>query len=439
MTRNLLPILALFASTFFMLAGGGVQWIVVPIRAQLENFSTDAIGMVGLGWSTGFTLGCLVIPHVVRRVGHVRAFSSLMATVSISVLLTAIIVNPAAWFFLRVLGGLCFSGSYLIIESWINERSSNQDRGKVFAIYAIITQAGVMAGQYVIVFAEPGTTLPFMLSAVLFALAILPTSLSTAQAPRPLQQVKFDIRALYRNSPAALIGIFMAGSIAGSWQSFSPVYGSISGLSEVNIANMLALAMGGAILFQYPIGWASDRMDRRVVMVAVGAAGLLVMLLAANYRFDATSPGIAFFGLMLLCGGFLYPIYTVLIAHANDHADPEDYVQVSASLYLVYGFGTMSGPLLAARATAWFGAGGMFYVIAILNAAIAVYAAWRMTRREKVPEGETAEAQIFTPPPAQTPQSYVLVPFGEDEEAEPEPLFPAAAVSPLPGHDRDDH
>lgn len=432
MTRNLLPILALFASTFFMLLGGGVQWIVVPIRAQLEGFTNDSIGLIGLGWSTGFTLGCLLIPHVVRRVGHVRAFSSLMAMVSISVLLTGIVVSPGAWFILRILGGLCFSGSYLIIESWLNERASNQDRGKLFAIYAIITQAGVMAGQYVIVFAEPGTTIPFMLSAILFALAILPTALSTAQAPQPLQQVRFDIKALYRNSPAALIGIFMAGSIAGSWQSFAPVYGSMNGLSEVNIANMMALAMLGAIIFQYPMGWLSDRMDRRIVMVAIGAGGLVTCALAAGMQVDGDDPGWLFFVMMAFCGAFLYPIYTVLIAHANDHAEPDEYVQVSASLYLVYGFGTMAGPLLAARATSWFGPGGMLYVVAALNLGIAAYAAWRMTRRQRVPGEETAEAQVFTPPPAQAPQSYMLAPLGEDEENPADTLeAPPAPYSPV--------
>ncbi|MEZ5790462.1 MAG: MFS transporter [Nitratireductor sp.] len=222
MTRTILPILALFTSTFFLLVGGGVQWIVLPIRAQMEAFSTDAIGIIGLGWATGFTAGCLIVPRIVRRVGHVRAFSSLLALAAIAILVTAMAINPIAWFAMRVVSGLCFSGSYMIIESWLNERVGNESRGALFAIYAMITMAGVMTGQYVILFVDPGSQTAFMVAAILFALAILPTALSTAQSPQALTEVRLNIVDLYRNSPVALIGIFLAGSIAGAWQSFAP-------------------------------------------------------------------------------------------------------------------------------------------------------------------------------------------------------------------------
>ena len=424
MTRQILPILALFTSTFFLLTGGGVQWIVLPIRAQMEAFSTDAIGIIGFGWATGFTAGCLIVPRIVRRVGHVRAFSSLLALAAIAILVTAMAVNPVAWFAMRVIGGLCFSGSYMIIESWLNERVGNEQRGALFAIYAMITMAGVMTGQYVILFVDPGSQAAFMVAGILFALAILPTALSTAQSPQALTEVRLNIVELYRNSPVALIGIFLAGSIAGSWQSFAPVFGTMSGLSNVNIANVMAIVMVGSILFQYPMGRISDRMDRRIVMVAVGLAGTLVCGFAAVHPIDGDNPGWLFFGLMMLAGGFIYPIYTILVAHANDHADPADYVHVSASMYLIYGMGSMAGPIITARTTAIFGAGGMFMTIAVMNAMIAGYAAWRMTRRRRVKPDETTSVQPIAPLPGQTPQTpqtFELMPSPDPDVADVPP------------------
>ncbi len=416
MARQFVPILALFMSTAFLLAGGGVQWILLPIRSQLEGFSTDAIGLIGAGWAIGFTSGCIVVPRMVRRAGHIRAFGSLSALLAISILLSAMIVDPAAWFVLRIVAGLCFSGSYMIIESWINGRVTNETRGAIFSVYLIITQLAMIAGQYAIVVAAPETDRPFMIAAILFALAILPTALSKAPSPEPLEQVHVKLKELYVNSPAALVGVFLAGGIAGSWQNFAPVFGAMSGMSNTAIATMVSLAILGSAVFQYPFGWLSDRIDRRIVMIGIGAAGAVIVAATAFMQVDAQSPGLAFFALMAMTGAFIYPIYAILVAHANDHAAPEDYVQVSSGLLMVYGVGTMAGPILTARITAWYGAGGMFITIALLNLAIAAYTAWRLTRRPAPSDEETMDFQTFAPATALTPQSYTLAPSAEVAE-----------------------
>lgn len=416
MTRHLIPILALFLSTGLLLAGGGVQWILLPIRSQMEGFSTDAIGLIGAGWSIGFTAGCFIVPRMVRRVGHIRVFGALSATLAVAILLSGLFVDPAVWFVLRAVAGLCFSGSYMVIESWINERVTNESRGAIFSIYLIVTQLGIIAGQYVIVFASPETTAPFMIAAILFCLAILPTALSTAQTPAPLEQVTLNVASLYRNSPVALIGVVLAGAIAGAWQNFAPVFGAMSGLSNTSIATLLALAMLGSAVLQYPFGWISDRTDRRHVMIGIGLAGAVVCTIAAFFPVAAPRPGIAFFSLMVLTGAFIYPIYAILVAHANDHAPPQDYVQVSSSLLMVYGVGTMIGPILTARTTALFGAGGIFVTVAAMNLAIALYAGWRLTRRPAPAARDVAEFQALAPAPAQTPQSYTLAPSAEAAE-----------------------
>ncbi|MEZ5790463.1 MAG: MFS transporter [Nitratireductor sp.] len=198
----------------------------------------------------------------------------------------------------------------------------------------------------------------------------------------------------------------------------------MSGLSNVNVANVMAIVMVGSILFQYPMGRISDKMDRRIVMIAVGIGGALVCSFAAIHEIDGNNPGWLFFGLMMLAGGFIYPIYTILVAHANDHADPADYVHVSASMYLIYGMGSMAGPIITARTTAIFGAGGMFITIAAMNAMIAAYAAWRMTRRRRVKPDETTSVQPIAPLPGQTPQTpqtFELMPSPEPDVADVPP------------------
>ena len=416
MARQFVPILALFMSTAFLLAGGGVQWILLPIRSQIEGFSTNQIGLIGAGWAIGFTAGCIIVPRMVRRAGHIRSFGSLSAMLAIAILLSAMVVQPSVWFLLRIVAGLCFSGSYMIIESWINVRVTNETRGAIFSVYLVITQLAMIAGQYVIVFAAPETDRPFMIAAILFALAILPMALSKSPSPEPLEQVKLNLRELYVNSPAALVGVFLAGAIAGAWQNFSPVFGNMSGMSNTAIATMLSLAILGSALFQYPFGRLSDKIDRRYVMVGIGIGGAVIGLTTGFWRFDPASPGIVFFSLMLLTGAFIYPVYAVLVAHANDHAAPEDYVHVSSSLLMVYGTGTMVGPLVTARATDWFGAGGLFITIAAMNLAIALHSGWRLVRRPAPPEEEAMEFQTLAPATAQTPQSYVLAPSAEAAE-----------------------
>ncbi|MEC9342825.1 MAG: MFS transporter, partial [Pseudomonadota bacterium] len=302
------------------------------------------------------------------------------------------------------------------IESWINERVTNETRGAIFSVYLIITQLAMIAGQYVIVVAAPEGHFPFMVAAILFALAILPTALSTAQSPAPLEQVRLNLKELYVNSPAALIGVFLAGGIAGAWQNFAPVFGTMNGMSNTAIASMLSLAILGSALAQYPFGWLSDRIDRRLVMIGVGAAGAVIVTAAGFQPVGTQAPGLLFFVLMCMTGAFIYPIYAILVAHANDHAAPEDYIQVSSGLLMVYGTGTMAGPIITARMTTLFGAGGLFITIAALNLAIAAYAAWRLTRRPAPAESDTMDFQTYAPATAQTPQSYTLAPSAEAAE-----------------------
>jgi MFS family permease len=246
-----------------------------------------------------------------------------------------------------------------------------------------------------------------MVAAMVYALALIPTGLSSAQSPQPLSQVTLDIAKLFRNSPASVIGSFLAGSIASSWGNLGPVYSQVNGLSTAEGALMLAAAMIGGALFQIPLGRASDRMDRRHVMIF---AGMLGMVLSLGIALFGTDTRFVFFALVFLLGSVLFPIYALNVAHANDHAEPDAFVEVSSGLLIVYGGGTMIGPLAVGAVMDATGPAALFVAIACAFGTYGAYALYRISRRAKPSEEERTDFQAIPIGKVQTPQTYALDP-----------------------------
>jgi MFS family permease len=409
MAGQLLPIAALLFSTFLMLTGGGLAGILLPLRAGLDGWSPTTIGWMGTSYALAFTLGCLIVPRLVRRVGHVRVFAVLLTLLSMSLLLHALVMDPIAWMIFRGIAGFSLAGGYMIVESWLNERVGNETRGMVFSIYMIVSMLGLLAGQYILPFGNPATQTLFIVCALIYASAIIPTGLSNAQSPRPLTQVSLDIKGLYRRSPAAVVGALVAGIVSGAWGFLAPVYGERIGLSTFGIATMLASAMIGGAIFQYPLGRVSDFVDRRYVMVVAGIIGLV---LSAAMLILHPGPGGMIYVLMFLFGSVLYPIYSLNTAHANDSADASDYVKISSGLLIVYGIGSMIGPQVAGRLMDAFGPSGFFATMAAAYTAYGLHAFWRIRRRsQSIPAEQKTEFQ-FQP----TPETWQLDPRRETAE-----------------------
>ena len=433
MFRQVASIFALLGGMIFLMLGGGLQGILIPVRGQMEGFSSFQLGWIGTGWAIGFTIGCIAVPHLVRRAGHVRTFSTLTALLSVSVLLNAIWVDAEFWIVLRGMAGFCFAGCYMVAESWLNERVSNDQRGTLFSVYAITTMVAMAAGQYLLVIAEPDRDTLFMVGAILYALAVVPTAVSKAQSPAPLTTVNLDIAGLFKNSPAAAVGAFLSGIISSAWTNFGPVFGQQVGLSSALIATLLAAALLGSIIFQYPLGKLSDMIDRRYVMVIAGVigigAGTLMSFLASVGDFNTT-----FYLAVVLYGGVIYSIYSLAVAHANDFADADDFVKISSGLLLVYGFGTAVGPLMTAQLMDMVGPGGVFTTTTIAHGIFAAYALYRTFRREQADEEDRIDFQTVGLARTTTPESYALDPRSfpetymlEDEDELP-PMPPAVKV-----------
>ncbi|MCI5073459.1 MFS transporter [Oricola sp.] len=412
MLQLILPVAGLLASTFLLLVGNGLTGVLLPIRASMEGWSPITIGWIGFGYALAFTAGCVVIPRMVLRVGHVRVYAVLAAALAMSVLLQALIIHPVAWIATRGLGGFALAGTYMVVESWLNERAANEDRGKIFSIYMVVSMIGLMSGQFLLVAADPALTTLFMIAALLFAAAVIPTGLSNASSPRPLTQVSLNLRKLYANSPLAFVGVAVTGFAFGAYSFQTPVYLQFTGLSEVQIATTMALVMVGGMVFQFPIGRYSDRTDRRFVIIASAFAGVVLTILLA------TMAGVSLnmlFALMFLFGGVLMPLYSIIVAHANDHADPDDFVEVSSGLLIIYGAGSMAGPVVAGGFMALLGPSGIFSMMAAMYLAFGFYAVWRLTRREAVPQEEMTDF-TYAPPvaPAQTPEAIQLDPRADE-------------------------
>lgn len=382
------PLLIGAASLMF---AGGLNSLILPVRGAQEGFSAFSLGLLGTGWAIGFVLGCLIVPRTVQRVGHIRAFGAMTAFAGVAILLSLLWMHPIAWIPLRALSGFCFAGAQQIMESWLNERSRPESRGRVFGLYAMVNLTATTAGQMVLPLGDTSAETFFVLGAIFYALALIPTALYATQQPEPLTEVSLDISKLWRNSPIAVVGIVLIGFANSAFGTLAAVYGNQIGMSVAAIAIFLSVTLIAGAAAQVPVGYASDKTDRRYVLIAVTALAVITSIF-----FIATAPrtvmpiliGGAFFG------AFIHTMYPLLVSHANDHAAEGDFLRTSGGLLLLFGIGSISGPLIAGGVMSAAGPEGLFVTIAGAHALLIGFAAWRITQRA----------------PSDAPGTYVRVP-----------------------------
>lgn len=412
MLANFGPIFALLRGTAFLLAANGLHGLLLPLRGQAEGFSATELGLLGTGWAGGFVAGCILAPRLVRNVGHVRAFSAFAASAAAITLMTGLIVDPLVWIGLRVFTGFVMAGAFMVIESWLNEAATNENRGTVFSMYMMVTFSSIMAGQMIVAAGQVTNETLFMIAAIFFCLSLLPTTMSTAASPRPLSAVSLDLKGLYRNSPVAFVACFLVGVANGGWGTLGAVYGAQIDLSTPQIAVMMSLTVVAGALLQMPAGRISDRIDRRIVIVVMAAlASLFGLALFAAAPRSAT----AVLAMTAFYGAAAYTLYSLAVAHANDHAGAEDFVKVSGGLLLLYGFGTMAGPLIGAALMEFMRPESLFLATAGAHGAMVVYTALRIARRAAPLREEKEEFHTMPAERAVTPEALRLDPRGEED------------------------
>ena len=414
MRKNLLPVFALLLGTAFLLAGNGLHGLLLPMRGTEEGFSSASLGMLGTAWATGFVLGCIFAQRVVRRIGHVRAFSAFASMIAIIALLTGILVNPIAWIALRVVTGFALAASFMIIESWLNERATNETRGLIFSLYMTITYVAIVAGQMSIALGDVSTSTFFMVAGILYCLALLPTALSTASSPPPLSEVRIALPMIYRNSPVSFIGILLVGIANGAFGTLGPVFAAKAGLPGGAVATLMSVTIFSGAIMQIPAGKLSDSLDRRYVLAAMAAIASIAGLSLAIF---APSDMGLLFAIVAIYGAMSYTLYSIIVAHANDYADADKFVTVSSGLLLLYGIGTIIGPTVGGILMAGNAPYRLFLVTGLAHLAVAAYAIYRSTRRAAIPADIR---ETFSSVPASrsaTPESIALDPRANPEEA----------------------
>ena len=376
---------ALLLGIAFIMLGNGLQNTLLGVRATLEGFGTGVTGLVMTAYFVGFVTGSTIVPRLLANVGHIRVFAALASLASSAVLVHTVFVTPLTWGLVRIVTGFCFAGLYVVAESWINEAATNKTRGQLLSVYMIMVLGGTGSGQLLMNLSDPRGFELFVLVSVLISVALIPITLSVGRAPPFEASESIGVRALFRASPLGVAGAFLIGIAHAALYTMGPVFGTEIGLSVERVSLFIAAALFGGLALQWPIGWLSDRFDRRRVIVAVA-------WVATGASFAAGTGGVGSYPLLIastaLLGGMSMPLYSLCGAHTNDHLTPPQIVAASATLVLVGGFGLMMGPSLAAALMQFSGPSGIFWLLALVHGCIGAYGLYRMMRREPVPLDE---------------------------------------------------
>jgi MFS family permease len=367
----------LLMGVMLLMVGNGIQGTLLGIRGNAEGFTTYQLSYVMSAYFIGFLFGSWAAPKMIRQVGHVRVFAALGSFISALLVIYPVFPDWMVWTALRVLAGFCFSGIYITSESWINNTATNETRGQALSAYMIVQMLGIIASQVLLNTPDPSGFALFIIPSVLVSLAFMPILLAPTPAPAFDSTRRLSFRSLFRISPLGCVGMLLTGGVFSAMFGMASVWGAQAGLSVRDISIFVGALYVGGLVLQYPIGWFSDRIDRRGLIMGLSGVASVTMLVAALLPLPFT----ALIGVALLLGGITNPVYALLIAYTNDFLSREEMAAASAGLIFLNGFGAIFGPLVTGWLMETTGPRGFFLFIAILYVALTGYALWRMTRR----------------------------------------------------------
>ncbi|WP_411837117.1 MFS transporter [Paracoccus sp. ME4] len=383
----------LLLGILLLMVGNGMQGTLLGIRGGIEGIPTFQMSVVMASYYGGFLLGSLTVPDLIKNVGHVRVFAALGSMISAVLILFAVEPHWISWTVLRFLIGFCFCGVYVTAESWLNAGSTNENRGQALSMYMIVQLLGIVVAQALLNVGDPAGYMLFIIPSVLVSLAFTPILLSAQPAPQFQTIQRMSFAKLYRASPLGCVGIFLIGGVFSVLSGMSSVWGAQIGLSVAQISLFVAAIYAGGLVLQYPIGWISDRYDRRKLVLGMSAIGGLCGLVVV-----AAQPGTL--GLVVagaIMGGVANPVYALLLAYTNDYLDQSDMASASAGLLFIYGIGSMGGPLITGWMMGVIGPDGYWIYMGVLLALLTGYAGWRTTQRRALTPDEQGSFAVITP------------------------------------------
>jgi MFS family permease len=383
----------LFLGMLMLMIGNGLQGTLLGVRGGIEGFSPDVMSLVMAGYYIGILGGSKLAPLMINRVGHVRVFAALASLISACFILFPAFPSEFIWFILRVIVGFCFSGVYVVSESWLNDISTNTNRGKILSFYLIIQTLGIVLAQILLNFADPNGYSLFIIASVVLSLSFTPILLSVAPAP-PFDTTKpMGLSKLYKTSPLGVVGLFLLGAIFGALFGMTAIFGTERGMSVSQISIFVAIIYLGGMLFQMPIGWLSDRMDRRYLIIILSSIGAFfsILLLIISYNF------MIYLFVAFIIGGMSNPLYSLFIAYTNDFLDHDDMAAAAGGLVFINGLGAIIGPVMVGMLMSKFGPDSFFAYLGVILILTTVYALYRNTQRVAPSVEETYSYTPITP------------------------------------------
>jgi MFS family permease len=395
MRKQLLAIGAILFSTSLYIAGNGLVGVLIPVRAHLDGFSNLSLGIIGSFYFAGFVAGCFAGPQLLARVGHSRSFAVGAGISAATILLQSMFVSELVWILLRGAFGVAAACIYMVIESWLNDRASNENRGRIFSAYLMVNFTSIIAGQMLFATGNPASFVLFNLSAVFYALCLIPMGLTQLPQPHAAHVPRLRPLRLYGISPVGVVGCIAVGFANSAVWTLAPVYAQAHGLNKGWIAIFMSVFTLGGALIQLPLGRWSDRIDRRVIIAAVCVLACLLGLALATF---GGAHRWTILPLIFCFGTVALPLYGLSVAHTNDRISRQDFVETSATLLLINSTASVFGPTLAALAMGWAGTSTLFLYSAAIHAAMAIFTIVRISLRD---EPANAHREPYEPQPQQ--------------------------------------
>jgi len=410
---------ALFLGMSFIMLAHGYQGSLLGVRAVQENFSLIATGFMMSGYYVGYFIGAKTIPSFIFRVGHIRVFAAFASIASIVILMHSILIHPFTWFILRIVTGISMVSIYTIAESWLNDRSSNKNRGSVLSIYMIVLYGSMGIGMFFLNFSKPENFQPYILVSLFMSLALIPILLTKRKAPTFKKITGMSLRELYKVSPLGMVGSVFYGTTQSALFSLLAVYAASMNFTifEISLVTFL-LAISGAVA-QFPIGKLSDKFDRRLVIIytTFGAAFFALCAIFASdlmYLPGGLGTSKTWFYIFLILFSFCsLPMFAIIFAHTNDFIPKEKFVAAGAGLQFAFGLGAISGPFLCSLFMNVIGANGYFVFLIIFHSIIGIFGIHRMRIRQTE---DNPDSQFTAMPQTITPAGMELNPSTENIE-----------------------
>jgi MFS family permease len=422
----MLPILtsvsSIFMAVLLFMLGNSLLAITLPLKMAAAGVANELTGLVMAAYFAGLLAGCIYGKTLIFRVGHIRAFAGLSALNVGAILCHAMVFDPMAWAVLRFVSGLCIAGIFAALESWLNDRLDNTNRGRVLGVYMVITYCAMALGQLSINVWDVDSAGGFIAAAFLTSLAIVPIAFTRAEAPSLAKAAPITLGELYRISPLAVTSAVCSGLMLGAFWGMGAIFGREIGLSVFETSLFTGSYIFGGLLLQIPIGWLSDRFDRRTVLCNLLAGATMVCFagLAAGRLGDPLPVVLV---LAALLGGAISNVYPLSIAQAFDYLERERYVAGASRMLMAFSVGAVAGPLLSSVAMSWLGPHAFFGYIGAIAGLLTAFVLYRMGRRKPLPVEEQGD---FVALPRMSPVAAQLHPDAKAAAAEePKPAMPA--------------